>query len=168
MKLNSKRVDLAYQPGEEIFTFPEDTGLPFIFDVLDEALTEDQEAMDIVGQMLDEAESLAEKAKETLKYILSDENHQKYGLVSYFMEFHRDEVEQETAAALFPGKDLSTLSFVDMVDDLQLKRFGSCMDEELDQQVFILDFSFNPEVTDELLVVYFNLEKEVVEITHES
>lgn len=55
-----------------------------------------------------------------------------------------------------------------MVDDLQLKRFGSCIDDERDQQVFILDFSFNPELTDELLVVYFNLEKEVVEIAHES
>ena len=89
-------------------------------------------------------------------------------MVSFFMEFHRDEVDPETAAALFPGKDLSTLSFVDMVDDLQLKRFGSCIDDERDQQVFILDFSFNPELTDELLVVYFNLEKEVVEIAHES
>ena len=168
MRLNSKRVNFEYQPGEEIFTFPEDTGLPFIFDVLDEELTENIQAMDIVGQMLDEAESLAEKAKETLKQILSDENHKKYGMVSFFMEFHRDEVDPETAAALFPGKDLSTLSFVDMVDDLQLKRFGSGIDDERDQQVFILDFSFNPELTDELLVVYFNLEKEVVEIAHES
>ena len=71
MRLNSKRVNFEYQPGEEIFTFPEDTGLPFIFDVLDEELTENIQAMDIVGQMLDEAESLAEKAKETLKQILS-------------------------------------------------------------------------------------------------
>ena len=26
MKLNSKRIDFEYTPGEEIFTFPEDTG----------------------------------------------------------------------------------------------------------------------------------------------
>ena len=51
MRLNSKRVNFEYQPGEEIFTFPEDTGLPFIFDVLDEELTENIEAMDVVGQM---------------------------------------------------------------------------------------------------------------------
>lgn len=160
-------MNFEYQPGEEIFTFPEDTGLPFIFDVLDEELTENIEAMDVVGQMLDEAESLAEKAKETLKQILSDENHQKYGMVSFFMEFHRDEVDPETAAALFLGKDLSTLSFVDRWM-FTLKRFEAEIDDEMDQQVFILDFSFNPELTDELLVVYFNLEKEVVEIAHES
>ena len=28
MRLNSKRVNFEYQPGEEIFTFPEDTELP--------------------------------------------------------------------------------------------------------------------------------------------
>ena len=38
MKLNSKRIDFEYTPAEEIFTFPEDTGLPFFFDV-DEELT---------------------------------------------------------------------------------------------------------------------------------
>ena len=36
MKLNCKRIDLPYTPGEEIFTFPEDTGLPFLFDVEEE------------------------------------------------------------------------------------------------------------------------------------
>ena len=168
MKLNCKRIDFEYTPGEEIFTFPEDTGLPFIFDVLEEELTENKEAMDIVGKMLDEAEALADKAKAVLKQVLSDETHKRYGTVSYFMEFHRDEVDPETAAALFPETDPASLSFVEMVDYLNLKRFGSCMDENMDQQEFILDFSFNPEVTDELLVVYFNLEKEVVEITHES
>ena len=29
MKLNCKRIDFAYTPGEEIFTFPEESGLPF-------------------------------------------------------------------------------------------------------------------------------------------
>ena len=36
MKINSKRIDFAYTPGEEIFAFPEDTGLPFLFDVEEE------------------------------------------------------------------------------------------------------------------------------------
>ena len=60
MKLNSKRIDFEYTPGEEIFTFPEDTGLSFMFDV-DEELTSDTAAMDAVGENLDEAEKLARK-----------------------------------------------------------------------------------------------------------
>ena len=55
-----------------------------------------------------------------------------------------------------------------MVDFLKLKRFGSLVDDEMNQQVFILDLSFNPEITDELMVVYFDLNKEIFCITHES
>ena len=33
MKLNCKRIDFTYIPGEEIFNFPEESGLPFLFDV---------------------------------------------------------------------------------------------------------------------------------------
>lgn len=33
MKLNCKRIDFTYTPGEEIFAFPEESGLPFLFDV---------------------------------------------------------------------------------------------------------------------------------------
>jgi len=167
MKLNCKRIDFTYTPGEEIFTFSEDTGLPFIFDV-EKELTLDPAAMDVVGEMLDAAEELAEQAKGALKKVLTDEDCEDHGTVAYFMEFHRDEVDPDTAAALFPGKDPAKLSFAEMVDFLQLKRFGSCVDGETDQQAFILDLSFNPELTDELMVVYFDLNREIFCITHES
>ena len=165
MKLNSKRIDFEYKPGEEIFTFPEDTGLPFIFDV-DEELTSDTAAMNAVGENLDEAEKLAEKAKEAIRVALANENSPYHKCVTFFMQFHRDDVEADIAADLFPGIDLTKLSFIDMVDFLRLKRFGSLLDDE--KQVFILDLSFNPKITDELMVVYFDLNKEISCITHES
>ena len=43
MKLNCKRIDFTYTPGEEIFNFPGESGLPFIFDV-EEELTGDPAA----------------------------------------------------------------------------------------------------------------------------
>ena len=73
MKLSCKRIDFTYTPGEEIFNFPEESGLPFIFDV-EEELTADPAAMDVVGEMLDEAEKLAEKAKAAIKAALADED----------------------------------------------------------------------------------------------
>ena len=167
MKLNCKRIDLPYTPGEEIFTFPEESGLPFLFDVAEE-LTADPAAMNAVGEMLDEAEKLAEKVKAAVKAALADENNPYHNLVTYFMRFHRDEVGPEIAAELFPETDPAKLSFAEMVDFLRLKRFGSLVDSEMNQQVFILDLSFNPEITDELLVVYFDLNKEIFCITHES
>ena len=167
MKLNCKRIDFTYTPGEEIFTFPEESGLPFLFDV-DEELTDNPAAMDTVGEMLDEAEKLAEKAKAAIKTALKDENSPYHDVVTFFMEFHRDDVGPDIAAELFPGTDPSKLSFAEMVDFLKLKRFGSLVDSETEQQAFILDLSFNPEITDELMVIYFDLNKEIFCITHES
>ena len=48
MKLNCKRIDFTYTPGEEIFSFPDESGLPFLFDV-EEELTADSAAMDAVA-----------------------------------------------------------------------------------------------------------------------
>ena len=114
MKLNSKRIDFEYTPSEEIFTFSEDTGLPFLFDV-DEELTDNPSAMDAVGEMLDEAETLAEKAKAAIKAALSDQG-PYHDLVTFFMQFHRDDVGSDIAADLFPGTDPAKLSFIEMVD----------------------------------------------------
>ena len=119
MKLNCKRIDFTYTPGEEIFNFPEESGLPFIFDV-EEELTADPAAMDVVGGMLDEAEKLAEKAKAAIKAALADEDSRYHSIVTFFMEFHRDEVGPDIAAELFPGTDPSKLSFAEMVDFLKL------------------------------------------------
>jgi len=167
MKLNCKRIDFTYTPGEEIFNFPEESGLPFIFDV-EEELTGDPAVMDAVGEMLDEAEKLAEKAKAAIKAALADEDSRYHSVVTFFMEFHRDDVGPDIVAELFPGTDPAKLSFAEMVDFLKLKRFGSLVDSEMNQQVFILDLSFNPEITDELMVIYFDLNKEIFCITHES
>ena len=167
MKLNCKRIDFKYTPGEEIFTFPEESGLPFLFDV-EEELTADPAAMDVVGEMLDEVEKLAEKAKAAIKAALADESDPYHDAVTFFMEFHRDDVGPDIAAELFPETDPSKRSFAEMVDFLKLKRFGSLVDSETDQQVFILDLSFNPEITDELMVLYFDMNKEIFCITHES
>ena len=167
MKLNCKRIDFEYTPGEEIFAFPDESGLPFIFDV-EEEVTADPAAMDAVGKMLDEAEELAGKAKAAIKAALADEGAPYHDAVTFFMRFHRDEVPPDITAELFPGIDPAKLSFAEMVDFLKLKRFGSLVDGEKNQQAFILDLSFNPEITDELMVVYFDLNKEIFCITHES
>ena len=100
MKLNCKRIDFTYTPGEEIFTFPDESGLPFLFDV-EKELTADPTAMDAVGEMLDEAEKLAEKAKAAIKAALADEDSRYHSVVTFFMEFHRDDVGPDIAADLF-------------------------------------------------------------------
>ena len=168
MYLNSKNYPkITYEKGEEIFLSPDEADSTFFFDVED-ALTEDDEAMAIVAAALDEIDILTKTAKDFLKNILIDEKSEYYGTVVYFMEFHRDEIDTQTVSELFPVENPSTLSFVEMVDYLKVNRFGSLIDSKWEQQVFIMDLNFNPEITDELMVIYFNLEKQVCYVTHES
>ena len=158
---------IEYEKGEEIFLSPEEINSSFYFDV-EEELTSNDEAMAVVASMIDEVDTLAEAAKDFLKNTLSNEENEYYGTVAYFMEFHRDEMDADTVLELFPSSNVDTITFTEMVDFLKMIRFGSLIDNKTNQQAFIMDLSFNPELTDELMVIYFNLEKQVFYVTHES
>ena len=158
---------IEYEKGEEIFLSPEEINSSFYFDV-EEELTSNDEAMAIVASMIDEVDTLVEAAKDFLKNTLSNEGNEYYGTVAYFMEFHRDEMDADTVLELFPSSNVDTITFTEMVDFLKMIRFGSLIDNKTNQQAFIMDLSFNPELTDELMVIYFNLEKQVYYVTHES
>ena len=158
---------IEYEKGEEIFLSPEEINSSFYFDV-EEELTSNDEAMAIVASMIDEVDTLVEAAKDFLKNTLSNEKNEYYGTVAYFMEFHRDEMDADTVLELFPSSNVDTITFIEMVDFLKMIRFGSLIDNKTNQQAFIMDLSFNPELTDELMVIYFNLEKQVYYVTHES
>jgi hypothetical protein len=158
---------IEYEKGEEIFLSPEEINSSFYFDV-EEELTSNDEAMAIVASMIDEVDTLVEAAKDFLKNTLSNEGNEYYGTVAYFMEFHRDEMDADTVLELFPSSNVDTITFTEMVDFLKMIRFGSLIDNKTNQQAFIMDLSFNPELTDELMVIYFNLEKQVFYVTHES
>ena len=158
---------IEYEKGEEFFLSPEEINSSFYFDV-EEELTSNDEAMAIVASMIDEVDTLVETAKDFLKNTLSNEENEYYGTVAYFMEFHRDEMDADTVLELFPSSNVDTITFIEMVDFLKMIRFGSLIDNKTNQQAFIMDLSFNPELTDELMVIYFNLEKQVFYVTHES
>ena len=158
---------IEYEKGEEIFLSPEEINSSFYFDV-EEELTSNDEAMAIVASMIDEVDTLVEAAKDFLKNTLSNEENEYYGTVAYFMEFHRDEMDADTVLELFPSSNVDTITFIEMVDFLKMIRFGSLIDNKTNQQAFIMDLCFNPELTDELMVIYFNLEKQVFYVTHES
>lgn len=168
MNLNSKRFpDIDYEPGSELFLAIGEAELPFFFDV-EEELTLREEAMRIVADTLDEVNQLEILAKHFVKESLSDEDHSAHSIASYFMEFHREELDSESVSALFPDCDPEELSFLDMVDYLRVNRFGSLVNRKTGEQEFIMDLNFDPEITDELLVVYFDKDRKLMEISHES
>ena len=168
MKLNSEKYpDIEYRPGEEIFLGKGEAGQPFWFDV-EEALTADADAMEKVAMMLDRVDELEAAAKKFLKETLADEESEDYATVAYFMEFHREVRERDDAAAVFRVDDPTALSFSEMVDYLRVDRFGSIAYAKTGAQGFIMDLNFNPEITDERMVIYFDADGGVACVTHES
>lgn len=168
MNLNSKKYgNITYEKGEEIILAPDEANLPFYFDVTED-LTENGEAMYRVAAALDEVNILEKTAKDFLKSALADDKNAYYETVAHFMEFHREELDTDIIQELFLVDSPNSLSLAEMVDYLKVQRFGSFIDDQLKQQLFIMDLNFNPEVTDELLVVYFDLDKRVVTVDHES
>ncbi len=159
--------DIKYEKGEEIFLAPEEFGGSFYFDV-EEDLTLDDEAMNIVAETIDEVDKMVETAKDFLKEILLDEGNEDYGTVAYFMEYHRDEMDEDTLSEIFPSSDIDTMTFAEMVDYLEVVRFGSIIDSKTQQQAFIMDLSFDTDLTDELMVIHFNLDKQPYYVAHES
>ena len=159
--------DIEYEKGEEIFLAPEEFGGSFYFDV-EEDLTLDEEAMNKIAKALDEVDTFVISAKDFLKKILAGEENEDYGTVSYFMEYHRDEMDKDTLSDMFPSIDIDTMNFTEMVDYLEAVRFGSIIDNKTQQQAFIMDLSFDPELTDELMVIHFNLDKQPYYVAHES
>ena len=159
--------DIEYEKGEEIFLAPEEFGGSFYFDV-EEDLTLDEEAMKNVAEALDEVDKMVETAKDFLKEILLDEGNEDYGTVAYFMEYHRDEIDEDTLSEIFPSSDIDTMTFAEMVEYLEVVRFGSIIDNKTEEQAFIMDLSFDPDLTDELMVIYFNLDKQPYYVAHES
>ena len=159
--------DIEYEKGEEIFLAPEEFGGSFYFDV-EEDLTLDEEAMNNVAEALDEVDTFVISAKAFLKETLIDVENDYHSTVSYFMEYHRDELDTDSVLEIFPSSDIETMNFTEMVDYLEAVRFGSIIDSKTQQQAFIMDLSFDPELTDELMVIHFNLDKQPYYVAHES
>lgn len=124
--------------------------------------------MAVVASALDEVDTLTETAKAFLKSTLADNESAYRKTVAYFLKFHRDELDPYVVKELFLVTDPSMLSLEEMVDFLKVKRFGCLVDSQFNKQLLIMDLSLEPEVTDELMVIYFDLDKQIVVVAYES
>ena len=117
---------------------------------------------------MDRLEEVERNVKEQLKESMANGEHEYHELVCDFFQMHRQELDDETLENMLGVERAEELTNLEMLERLYIKRLGSSIDEEWNQQVFILDFSFNPEYTDELLVVFLSRSATVLSITHES
>ena len=168
--LNSKKFpNIYYESGEGIRYFAGEVGTPFSFDVTED-LTDNTDAMNLVASFLDEIENLKEQALILVDSAIADKENKFHDLVVYFFNEQRDAsvYDEETINKMFGTTCLKNVSYDVMLKCLEIVRFGSYVDMELNEQAFIMDLSFGRDYTDELLVVFFDTRKNIFCITHES
>ena len=107
---SAKYPGIEYEQGKRFFFPRKKLELPSIFDV-DEELTSNDAAMALIASTLDEVDTLLATTKEFLKQTLSSKDASHYGTVAYFMEYHRDQLDPDTLAELFPSCDPGAMSF---------------------------------------------------------
>ena len=175
---STKFPGLAYTSGNDIWidNLLPDNKIPFYFHV-SEKITQNDAAVARVAHALDHMDELVNKARAHLRDIIQRKKDPGYALLHDFFAFHLSEMDEESLKEMLGTERPETLSELEMVDLLMLKSLGSGLGEgwlgssfekEQKEQIFILDFTFNPGYTDQLIVVYLDANENMLTISHES
>lgn len=175
---STKFPSLEYTPGESIWidNLMPDNKIPFYFNV-SEKITQNESAIARVSHALDHMDELVNKARAHLRDIIQNTKDPSYELLHDFFAFHLLEMDDVSLKVMFGMEQPGTLSELEMVDLLMLKSLGSGLGEgwlgsnfekEQKKQIFIMDFTFDPEYTDQLIVVYLDANENILTISHES
>ena len=175
---SAKFPGLEYTSGDDIWldNLKPDSKIPFYFHV-SEKLTQNEAAVARAAHALDRMDELVNKARAHLKDIIQSKQDPDYTLLHDFFDFHLSEMEEESLKEMLGTEQPKTLSEPELVDLLMLKSLGSGLGEgwlgssfakEQQEQIFIMDFTFNPEFTDQLIVVYLDVNEKILTISHES
>ncbi|MEC0090854.1 DUF2004 domain-containing protein [Paenibacillus macquariensis] len=175
---STKFPEIAYIPGESIWI---DNLIPDnkiqVYLSVSEKITQNEIDIDHVSHALDHMDELVNKARAHLRDIIQNTKDPSYKLLHDFFDFHRLEMDDESLKVMFGMEQPRTISELEMVNLLMLKSLGSSLGEgwlgrefekELKKQIFIMDFTFDPEYTDQLIVVYLDANYNILTISHES
>jgi len=170
--LNSKKFsNISYESGKEIYYHANEAGTPFSIDVTSD-LTCNIDAMNLVASFLDDIDNLKEQALRLVDSAITNKENQHHSLVIYFFDEQKNPSVfpngEETIHKMFGTVCLKDVSYNVMLKCLKIVRFGSYIDKDINEQAFIMDLCFDRDYTDELLVVYFDVNKNIFHITHES
>lgn len=158
---------MMYEPSKDLWLDAKEAGTTFSFSVRS-CLTESKSKMNLIGAFLDDIENIKKAAYDTLVKILTDTTNKYHDTVTYFLEFHRNEFDDEQFSQLLGISVTKNVTLKDMVKCLKLNGVTCDYHAGWKELTFILDFSFDTAFTDELLVMHFNSKKEVIIISHEN
>ncbi len=88
--------------------------------------------------------------------------------IDFLLEFYIEDIDEEYHPEIFgiTVEELKKLDYDEIIDLLILRRFG--MYRKNNEIIYIIDLSFNPEVSDQLLVIHVDRAINIIDITNES
>ncbi|MFV0441069.1 MAG: hypothetical protein ACK5LV_07235 [Lachnospirales bacterium] len=170
INLKSKKYsNINYEKGKEVWYDKGQVELPF-FLYIDSVVTEDLSKVELAKDFIDNVDKYIEQAIDFLKDIVHSENDEYYYLLKHFLDFHLDEEVFDSAdiTEMFGTYEYEELDLSEAIDQLTVKQVSSHYDDTLNQQLFLIDFSFNSDFTDEILAVYFNSDINIINLAHEN
>jgi Protein of unknown function (DUF2004) len=117
-----------------------------------------------VFEMLEGIDLLDTRARAAL---LEDMKGSKSGIVAGFINCHLNELDDKLLKQIFVGINLTKVSKESLLTRLELRAIGIHLEEPSEVSVN-LDYSFNPEFSDELLVARFRNGGQELSLAHES
>jgi hypothetical protein len=156
----------SYRIGDSIFLSPEATSKKIWIDI-DAEVTRDEKAMEYIVRMINNMETVLHKAKDFLKKVLMDKDDENYEIVYGFLDFHQSYVNSYELNHFF-NEQISTVSLINMIDYLKVKRLASYKVNHIEQPFVDLDLCFASDNTNEVLTLSFMAEGKIISVRHES
>ena len=129
-------------------------------DIAEENVIND-DTIELIQSIIDSLPTMYKISKQT---ILKQKN--SNSLIQDFIKFHLDEID--TLHELFDINLNSKITEEMFIEKLSLRRFGIYRDAKENAIMCMLDMCISAEYSDELLVIYFNTNNEIINISHES
>lgn len=167
-KVPSKIYDFNYESGQTVYESELKTKTQHIISIyIDESVTKSDNLITSAFIILDDIEELFSKSMNKLIEIANDSTHENYQTIKDFIDFHLEELDEEIHPQFFGVENVKNLTLIEVVKLLKPKGVGVHMEEEQDF-IITLDFTYNIEMTDQLLAVTFDSKANIISIAWES
>lgn len=105
--------------------------------------------LEIVKHFIETISEFDKKNKEYIKDNYADEN---CDTVRAYVEYHLEDFDEDELAEFINFEDITISPEIQLINPLRLKRIGFYPESE--ENFAIFDYSLNPEITDELVVIF--------------
>lgn len=167
-KVPSKIYNFNYESGQTVYESELKTKAQHIISIyIDESVTKSDNLISKAFIILDDIEELFSKSMIRLTEIANDSTHENYQTIKDFIDFHLEELDEEIHPQFFGIENVKNLTLIEVVKLLKPKGVGVHMEEEQDF-IITLDFTYNIEMTDQLLAVTFDSKTSIISIAWES